>query len=449
MLLDWLLANSQVKRKPRIWRHFEPNKNTLDDDLFELNNRRPFSLPVPMPPESGDMIKVLRSHFADDVTKISRVLSYHFPEKYLFYRVSKLEREIFTGFEYFADIEEEFKFEFSHIGRKGFERYLLLNRGLLKFFEKHGQDEHFQDVVSRFLYEGLGKLFLEKSDYHRYWIMATKEEYFESLDNLKFDLDKSWSGRKEMQAGDLVFMYRMAPRKAITNIFRIKDGPKFDPVTAWDGFWVDLEPVGSIEDISFSTMRADPVLSRWSVVRRHFQGVVATSIPHAVYNRLLSYIPEPMRVKYNLKPEPQAHYPQSGSFTLERDFDEQVIRPLLKRWDFQFQMQRPCRFQFGTQLHLGYIDFYVEDERGPLTIFEDKLRIINENGRDLELAVAQAKSYSMVLGLSSFVVASPEGLWVYSLNGNRERFQRRFLVEGIETRDAEIRELLLSLRSGN
>jgi hypothetical protein len=274
--------------------------------------------------------------------------------------------------------------------------------------------------------------------------MATREEYFESLDSLELEKDKSWSGRKEMQGGDLVFMYRMAPRKAITDVFRLRGDPRFDPWGAWDGFWVELDRVSHIEDIRFSTMRADPVLGQWSVIRRQFQGVTAEPVPHSVYNQLLEHVPAATRERYGLKREPLAEVGQSGQFTSEADFEEQVIEPLLKRWGFNYQAQYPCRFRFGTQAQRGRVDYFVSDGQGPITLFEDKLRIMNEQER--APAVEQAKSYALMLGLPSFVVAAPEGLWIYSLERNVENLERHIPTNEIPAYDAEIRSLLLGLR---
>jgi hypothetical protein len=52
------------------------------------------TLPHPLPSVPSEAIPLLRRHFKDNVTLISKVLNHLFPDQYLFYRVSKLE-EIF------------------------------------------------------------------------------------------------------------------------------------------------------------------------------------------------------------------------------------------------------------------------------------------------------------------------------------------------------------------
>ena len=73
----------------------------------------------------------------------------------------------------------------------------------------------------------------------------------------------------------------------------------------------------------------------------------------------------------------------------------------------------------GSQHHACQIDYLVKDSNDEfLTLFENKIRIANE--KELTQAVLQAKSYALQLGLNSFVVASPEGFWVYRLDRNKE-----------------------------
>lgn len=419
----------------------EPYEQLLAD-LQNLGGDQ-ITLPSSLSSTPGRMVSSLRSRFKDNVTLISRILNYYFPDQYLFYRVSKLEEEIFRSFEFFSSVIPEFEFSFIRVGRRGFDRYLAVNAALLEFFGRVYPDlENPQNRIAWFLYQGLGHLFLEKSDYHRYWVMATRKEYFESLDA---EDDLNWSGRKGMQRGDLVFIYRTAPRSAITDIFEVQEEPGFDPWGEWDGFWVDLSRVCRIEDIPFADLKNDHVLGRWGLVRKQFQGVVVESAPPSIYNRLLEKMPVDKRNLHDLKPEPTAEVGRSGQFVSEEDFEDQIIEPLLKRWDLNYQRQYRCRFPFGRQYYSGIVDFYVSDGRGPITLFENKFRILDEKA--LELASDQGKSYALMLGLPCFVVASPEGLWIYSLNRNKATLEERISPDKLKTKDGEIRSLLLRLRA--
>lgn len=90
--------------------------------LLELNNRRPLNIP----PDFNDtiqsfkiddngenrLISYIKNIFKSDISSISLILNNLYPEKYLFYRVSMLENEIFSGFKFLSDIIEKFNFPF-------------------------------------------------------------------------------------------------------------------------------------------------------------------------------------------------------------------------------------------------------------------------------------------------------------------------------------------------
>jgi hypothetical protein len=464
MVLEWLLEDTRKNAD----RWYSPVRK-LETALYELNNQQEKPLPPSLPRREADMIRVLRKHFNNNVTYISLVLHHHFPDRYLFYRVSSLEQEIFTGFNFLKPVAPQFAFGFSRVGGTSFSRYLQLNKALLDFARTHWpRDRDPQKKLTYFLYQGLGRLFQEKPPVHyrRYWVMATKERFFKELDAEK---EAVWSGRKEMQPGDLAFIYRTDPVKAITDIYRVKDKPRFDPWGGWRGFWVAVEKVCAIQDIRFEEMRKDPILGEWSTVKKFFIGAVAEPVPPIVYNRLLKRIPSTVRAKHDLGPavvagsesgpesmgadSPPSHRPTlptpelSGRFALEADFEEKVVIPLLKqRWKFKYQAQYSRPVWIGSQEHQLRVDFLVSDDEGPVTLFEDKLRIIGDE--DLKPAVRQAKSYALLLGLPSFVVASPEGMWLYALDGNQERLvEQSPAAKAREQQEKEFRELLLRLRS--
>lgn len=98
----------------------------------------------------------------------------------------------------------------------------------------------------------------------------------------------------------------------------------------------------------------------------------------------------------------------------------------------------------GSQDLFGLVDFYVTDGRGPITLFENKFRILGE--RELRQATDQGKSYALMLGLPSFVVASPEGMWVYSLNRNEETLEEHIPMDELDATGEGLRDKLLKLR---
>jgi hypothetical protein len=230
--------------------------------------------------------------------------------------------------------------------------------------------------------------------------------------------------------------------------------------TGWGGFDAYLTKVCAIEDIPFADMRKDDILGKWGVVKKFFVGVVAEPVPPAIYNRLLEKIPSAIREKHKLKfakiltaegKTPTLSQPPtlttshlSGQFPSEEKFEEERIIPLLRRWRLQYKRQHFCPFRIGSQDLFGRVDFYVSDKAGLLTVFEDKLWITNDN--DLKPAVAQAKSYALLLGSPSFVVASPERMWLYSLDRNHETLYPQLPGADLNQQEEEFRSLLLRLR---
>lgn len=432
-ILSWLVSEAAENAG----RYNVKKKSDLEWALREINNRRELELPGGLQKDKNKMIRALRKHFKDDVSFISLVLNHYFPRDFLFYRVSQLEEEILEGMDFLG-----FELPFDRIGKKGFDRYLILNNKLLRFANKQWPNiKNPQKRIHYFLYQGLGNLFVERSNYSRYWVLTTTETYFDALDE---DDEVSWSGRKEMKAGDLAFIYRMAPTKAITELWKVEEDPVFNPWGAWGGWYVSLKYMVRIKDIPFSVMRQDSVLKNWSVIGRQFQGVVAELIPYSIYNRLLNMLSDNAKKKCGLESEQVLESEYSGKFASESQFDEDFIIPLIEKWDFKYQRQHPVTFCVGTQYHHCRVDFLVSDQRGLLTLFENKFRIMNE--KDLKVAVDQAKSYALLLALPSFVVASPEGIWVYKLNDGQVVLVTHFQTDKVEGRNEEMRKMLIDLR---
>ena len=434
LLLDFVLQNVKSLGNRRTY-----CPATLEDRMFELYSRRENTCvypPARLPHDPDKALAVLRDLYKDDVSRISLVLNHFFPEDFLFYRVSKVEPEIFQAFDFLSEIVPEFKLPYSQVGKKGLDRYLVLNEAMLAFGRRQWPAAtDLQPQIHKLLYDNLARLFLQTNEYNRYWLNVTRE------DSQQQDV---WSGRKDMRQGDLVFMYQIAPTKAMTDLYRLVGDPWFDPWGAWDGFWVEIKRICTIPKISVRDLRHDPVLSDWSVVRRSFQGIVTEAVPHSCYNRLLALLPEKICRDHQLYREQVAGLGGSGHFTSEEQFENEVIEPLLRSWGLRFQRQVLCKCHFGTQDINGFIDFLVSDQTKPITLFENKLKIINDD--QLQKAIDQAKSYALLLGLPSFVVASPEGLKLYRLTMNQETLVAALVVGANKADEEQFRERMRSIR---
>lgn len=455
---EWLLKDAERDAERYYGAPYYPfdKDYDLEDLIYELRNRREIPSELRQKIEKitktkknnsdNQIILELQRLFGNNISLISLILNTIYPHKYFYYRISKLEREIFTGLKFLSDSMGEFNLPFLKIGRGNnvIGNYLKFNEALHCLSDRQWIFEDFEKIQKRihyFLYQGVGKLFLERNGYKRYWIMATKKDYFKMLDE---EMETIWSGRKEMQKGDLVFMYRQFPRKAITDLYYVSDDSYFDPFGGWDGFWVELKKLTSLKDISMSEMKCDSILKEWNFVKMQSQGTITDPVPNSVFNHLLERIDKNILNDYNITPEPLANAIHSGQFSSEEEFEDKVIEPMLKRWGLKFQRQSPCEFIIGSQSHICQIDFLVRDEIGLITLFENKVRIANE--KELSRAVLQAKSYSLQMGISSFIVASPEGFWVYNLNKNKESLLEKLEFSEFEKNSERMKSIISRLR---
>lgn len=460
-ILDWLVQEAESKAQKHYQRcyHRTCKLTSLQDALWWLNdqpNQKGQLLPDRLPQEPSKMIPVLKKHFNNKVSFISLVLHHHFPREYFFYRPSKLDKEIVAGLDFFSDVVPEFGLPFSQVGGRNLRNYLRLNEALLSFARgRWPRLKNYQERLMYFLYEGLGRPFQSGGLQQRYWLMAAGPDYFEHLDAGR-RLD--WTGGKDIQVGDVAFMYRTRPRAAITDLYRVTGGPYFTPWAGWGGFDVDMKKICRVDDIPFSEMRSDKDIGEWSVVRKFLVGTRAEPIPPLVCNSLLRRIPDKVRDDHGLKdeavvlpPEPSARQPTlatpryAGRFASEEEFEEKVILPLLKRWGFARKAQHSCRYRTSSKYRTGLVDFLVSDQGERLTLFEDKRQIVND--KELQPYVDQAKTYALLLALPSFVVASPQGMWLYALDADQEQLIKPIPTAGThKQQEDKFKSLLLQLR---
>jgi hypothetical protein len=117
-ILNWLIEDTERNANgiyPDLWQY------RLEDQLYELNSRSDINLPAGISlnnlPKEEDAISILQDNFKNKISFISLILNYIYPEKYMFYRVSMLENEIFSGLKFLSDIYEKFQFKFYKIGQ--------------------------------------------------------------------------------------------------------------------------------------------------------------------------------------------------------------------------------------------------------------------------------------------------------------------------------------------
>lgn len=91
------------------------------------------------------------------------------------------------------------------------------------------------------------------------------------------------------------------------------------------------------------------------------------------------------------------------------------------------------------------IDHLVSDSEGRLTLFENKRQLSNPVKR--EEAVEQARSYALELKLPSFIVAAPQGLWLYRLWQGQQHLHKRYAIADLSQHQASILLYLRDVRT--
>lgn len=132
---------------------------------------------------------------------------------------------------------------------------------------------------------------------------------------------------------------------------------------------------------------------------------------------------------------------------VEERFEEAVLIPLAEGWGCTVQRQAPCALDGRGPAQRGRIDLLVLDSlgAGPLSLIESKRQI--RTAQELQQAAAQAEGYARSLGLPSFVVAAPRGLWVYRRDGARSVCARHITSLELHEAPARPHRLLLQLRA--
>jgi thiol-disulfide isomerase/thioredoxin len=132
---------------------------------------------------------------------------------------------------------------------------------------------------------------------------------------------------------------------------------------------------------------------------------------------------------------------------VEAQFEDAVLLPLLHGWGWVVQRQVACVFPKRPRALRGRIDLlvYAKPQGPPLTLIESKRQIRGEP--DLRQAVGQAAAYAHSLGLPSFVIAAPRGVWVYRTAGEQPAYVRHFTSLALHQAPEELQQLLLALHA--
>jgi thiol-disulfide isomerase/thioredoxin len=158
----------------------------------------------------------------------------------------------------------------------------------------------------------------------------------------------------------------------------------------------------------------------------------------AVVTRAVGFLPAPLLHLLAGQAAEESLPPDPLWSPLESTFEDLVLLPLLGRWGLTHARQFT-----SAALARGRVDVLAYDGDAPLTLFESKRSLLSEAA--VREAAAQANRYAAALGLPSFVVAAPPGLWVYARREAKALLVRRVSALELAQEPGEVLVLLRAL----
>lgn len=261
------------------------------------------------------------------------------------------------------------------------------------------------------------------------WITAAGSENFDRVDKHTDDSKDVWSINPEARRGDIVMMYCLRPRSAIIAIYRCGSDAYEDPM--WEPWgknqWAELRDRIAIPQITLQEMKKDRILKDWSLVRTQFKGMLRHRVSNVVWDRIKEIVMEKddeigkQLSEYSKSAKGIRTIHSAKSNITELAFEEQILIPLLQ--DLGWQLDKSIKRQHEMRIKVGsgfpqraiadFVGFSDTLERQTILIVENKRQITTE--KHLRDAVEQCESYAGKLRCSRFVIAAPQGIWVYNL----------------------------------
>jgi hypothetical protein len=225
-----------------------------------------------------------------------------------------------------------------------------------------------------------------------------------------------WQGNLDTRRGDILLMYCVSPYSYIHSIWRAITDGFVDPFfhyhsTVWIGHPIKTVPV------TFKEMKAHPLLSQKGAIKAHLQGPSGKPFTLEEYEAILDIMKSKGQDVSALSRPRAVSFLTSTELTNERDVETELVEPLLLRLGYtpsDWLRQMPLRMGRGERIYPDYVfgaDTARGEERAEM-VLEAKFSIGSQ--RDLQEAYLQAVSYAYRLRAKKAVLASREGLWVFS-----------------------------------
>lgn len=248
------------------------------------------------------------------------------------------------------------------------------------------------------------------------WMVSGGSWDIEFVENAADDTVARWGGNAAVRRGDILMMYLVKPRRAISSIWLACCDGFIDPFFHYHStVWI-CSPVPT-QSVSYTDMIKHPLLGLKPAVRGHFQGPCSrSSFTVDEYEAVLGIMKSkgqdiaalPQLPSWGRSLPPEVH--------TERDVERVLIEPFIQRLGYStadWMRQMPVKMGRGERNYPDYA-FGAKPKRG-----EESARMVLESKYELSShrsfteSFYQAKSYALRLQCRAMVLASREGVWTF------------------------------------
>ncbi|MGZ3775304.1 MAG: hypothetical protein ACXVCN_16375 [Bdellovibrio sp.] len=241
---------------------------------------------------------------------------------------------------------------------------------------------------------------------------------FQLLDRVNSSSNPFWQGNRETETGDIVIMYCLSPRSCIHSIWRATQDGTVEPFFNFYST-VRIGYPQIVKRLSFSEIKADPILSKMPLVKANMQGINGRNIPKEFYDRIL-FLLKAKGEKISKLPKLENIERSDVKIKNEKDVEKKILEPLLLELGFKSDdWERQVTLRVGRK-ERAIPDYLIHTRKKDKSknvsadwVWEAKFSIAgNEQlGKDFE----QVCSYARLVGANGVSLISKEGLWIASL----------------------------------
>jgi hypothetical protein len=256
----------------------------------------------------------------------------------------------------------------------------------------------------------------------RVWLVTGGSWDIDFVDKASAATVRTWGGNSVVRRGEILMAYLVAPRRCIDSIWRACSDGFIDPFSHYHS---NVTLCGRIKTapVTYAELKEDSLLGQKSAVRAHFQGPSSKAAFTLEEYEAILKIMKGKGQDISLLPRiPVSNYLPSVELLYERDVEEHLIEPFLKRLGFKkgdWVRQMPVRMGRGER---NYPDYAVgantkRGEESAKMLLESKYQLSAHS--EFNEAFDQTKSYAFRLQSKIMAMAAREGIWVFPPdNGN-------------------------------